>query len=94
MIAATFAVAVAAFLLFAFATDRQYRARFGEALAARRQTVLRGAAWACVATDFALAWLAWGRVFGPVGWIAMLMAGAAASFTLLNFLVPDRRGGR
>lgn len=94
MIAATFAVALAAFLLFAFATDRQHRARFGEALPARRQSVLRGGAWACVAIDFMLAVLAWGGVFGPVGWIAMLMAGAAVSFILLNFLLPDHANRR
>jgi len=94
MIAATFAVAVAAFLLFAFATDRQHRARFGQALPARRQIVLRGCAWACVAIDFGLALLAWGGVFGPVGWLAMLMAGAAVSFIFLNFLTPGSANRR
>ncbi|SDA30092.1 DUF3325 domain-containing protein [Sphingomonas sp. NFR15] len=94
MIAATFAVALASFLLFALATDRQHRARLGQALPARRRTLLRGGAWACVAIDFGLARLAWGGVFGPVGWMAMLMAGAAASFIVLNFLLPDRSGGR
>jgi len=94
MIAATFAVALAAFVLFALATDRQHRARFGDPLPARRQIVLRGGAWACIVIDFGLAWLAWGGVFGPVGWLAMLMVGAAASFIVLNFLLPDRANRR
>jgi hypothetical protein len=89
VIAATFLVALAAFVLFALATDRQHCARFGKPVPARRQILLRIGAWSCVAFDFALAWAAWGAVFGPVGWAAMLMAGAAVSFIVLNFLLSD-----
>ena len=94
MIAAAFAVALAAFVLFALATDRHHRARFGDAVSARRQIALRIGAWSCVAVAFALAWAAWGAVFGPVGWAALLMAGAATSFIVLNFLMPDRTNHR
>lgn len=94
MIALALAAALAAFVLFALATDRQHRAKLGTPCPPRRRRTFRIAAWVCVALDFALAGMLWGRVFGPVGWAALLMAGAAASFLALNFIVPDRLNRR
>lgn len=46
---------------------------------------MQALAWICIAADFPLSMLAWGPVFGPIAWVAMLMAGAAAVFSMLNF---------
>jgi len=78
-------VAVVAFLLFGMASDLHHRRWLQRACSARRAAVLRTAAWACVGLDLPLSMLAEGRVFGPIVWVATLMAGAATTFCLLNF---------
>lgn len=72
---AAFLVALAAFLLFATAMGRRVRL----------VPLLRMAAWAAVALDFALCLRAQGAVFGPIAWVGTLMAAAAAVFCLVNF---------
>ena len=79
--------AVAAFLMFGLATDRHHVDRFGRHPTARRSAILRMVAWSTLATVFVACVAERGWVFGPVAWVALVMAGAAAAFMLLN-LVP------
>jgi hypothetical protein len=91
MTALAFFLGVIAFLLFGLATDQHHGKRFRRPCPKRRATALRILAWTCLAVDFALALLAWGAVFGPIGWCATIMVGAATSFCGLN-LLPTRKG--
>lgn len=93
MSALSFVLAALAFLLFALATDPHHRARLGRPCPKRSATMLRTTAWTLVALDFVTALLAWGSVFGPIGWVATLMTGAMLAFCALNF-TPRRTTGR
>jgi len=80
--------ALAAFLLFGFATDRHHELRFGHRLTRRHARWYRSTAWAAIAACLFASIGAWGAVFGPVAWVGLIMAGASGSFLLLN-LVPE-----
>ncbi|MEG3178396.1 DUF3325 domain-containing protein [Sphingomonas sp. RB3P16] len=90
MSAACFLVATLAFTLFAFATDQHHGKRLRRPCPKGRARLLRGLAWTCLALDFVLSLRAWGGVFGPIGWVATIMAGAAAAFCALN-AIPVRK---
>ncbi|MDO7840837.1 DUF3325 family protein [Sphingomonas immobilis] len=85
MITLCLIVAVAAFACFALATDPHHRKRIGGPCPKPRVKALRAAAWGLLGIGFVLAMLAWGPVFGAIGWAGAIMAGAAATFLFLNF---------
>lgn len=87
-------LALAAFLLFGLASDRQHEPRFGRRLAARDARRWRGAGWALLAAAFVSAIVARGWVFGPVLWTGLVVAGAAVSFLCLNLQPPLRKARR
>jgi len=76
-----------AFLLLGLATDAQYRRRFGTGLSRRRRSLLRNGGWGVLVFSVAPAILARGWIFGPIFWIAAVMAGAGVAFLSLNFIV-------
>lgn len=94
MTIASFLCAIVAFLLFGLATDQHHGKRFRRPCPKRRATALRILAWTCLAVDFALALSAWGAVFGPIGWCATVMAGAAVTFCGLNLLPVRKTAGK
>ena len=85
-----FLAALAAFLLFALATDGHHRRRWGTPCPAARAKVLRSAGWTLLAAGLPGALMIWGPVIGPIGWVGAIMAGAAATFCLLNFGLSNR----
>lgn len=88
--------ALAAFLLFGSATDRHHELRFGHRLTRRHARWYRSTAWAAIAASLFASIGAWGAVFGPIAGVGLIMAGASASFLLLN-LMPEgtaRRASR
>lgn len=93
MTALPFLIALLSFVSFALATDPHHRKRFGGPCPRRRVLLLRAAAWAVLAVDFGVSLSVWGVVFGPIGWFATIMVGAAAAFCLLN-LAPARKSSR
>lgn len=90
MTALAFLVATLAFLLFGFATDQHHGKRLRRACPKGRARALRIAAWTFLGAGFFVSLHAWGSVFGPVGWMATVITGAAAAFGALN-LVPVRK---
>ncbi len=76
-----------AFLLLGLATDAQYRRRFGTGLSRRQRSLLRNGGWGILIVSVAPAILARGWIFGPIFWIAAVMAGAGVAFLSLNFIV-------
>lgn len=76
-----------AFLLLGLATDAQYRRRFGTGLSRRRRSLLRNGGWGVLVFSVAPAILARGWIFGPIFWIAAVMAGAGVAFLSLNLIV-------
>lgn len=91
MTALPFLLAVLAFLLFGLATDQHHGRRFRRPCPKRRATALRAAAVTALALGFALSLTVWGAVFGPIGWAATVMCGAALAFCGLNFVPLWRR---
>jgi fatty acid desaturase len=89
MTALPFLLAALAFSLFGLATDQHHGKRLRRPCPKRRATALRGAAVMSLALGFALSLHVWGAVFGPIGWAATVMSGAALAFCGLNF-VPLR----
>lgn len=81
--------ALAAFLLFGLATERHHRDRFGIPPSSRRSATLRICACCALTAGFAACVASRGWAIGPVAWLALAMAGAAAAFVILN-LVPGR----
>ncbi|MFT6570489.1 MAG: peptidoglycan biosynthesis protein MviN/MurJ (putative lipid II flippase) [Sphingomonas echinoides] len=96
MKAVAFLLGLIAFMLFALSTNRHHERGWGRRCSPRAATGLRIAAWVCVGVDFVMAIVAWGAVFGPIGWVASCMVGAAATFLLLNLLPapPPHRKAR
>lgn len=86
MKAAPFLLGFIAFTLFALSTNRHHERRRGRPCSRREAVSLRIAAWLFVGVDFMTAIVAWGRVFGPIGWVATCMSGAATTFLLINLL--------
>lgn len=86
MTASAFLLAIFAFVLFGLATEQHHGRCFRHPCPPRRALALRGAAWLCLAFDFALSLHLWGGVFGAIGWFATIMAGAALAFCALNFI--------
>lgn len=83
-------LSIAAFLSLGLSTDAHHRRRFGAGPTARRRRALRSAGWLGIGAVFVPAIVARGWVFGPILWVAAIMAGAAIAFLVLN-LVPDPR---
>lgn len=94
MIALPFLLAALAFLLFGLATDQHHGRRFRRPCPARRATAMRAAAVAALALGFLLSCAVWGAVFGPIGWSASVMSGAALAFVALNFVPLPRARSR
>lgn len=90
MIVLLLILSIAAFLLLGLSTDAHHRRRFGAGPTAGRRRALRSAGWVGLGAAFIPAILARGWVFGPILWVAAIMAGAAIAFLVLN-LVPDPR---
>ncbi|WP_010187753.1 DUF3325 domain-containing protein [Sphingomonas sp. PAMC 26605] len=90
MTALPFLLSAFAFLLFGLATDQHHGKRLRRPCPSRRRAALRAGACTCLALGFALSLGVWGAVFGPIGWAASVMSGAALAFGGLNF-VPLRR---
>ncbi len=78
-----------AFLLLGLATDAQYRRRFGAGLSRQRRSLLRNGGWGVLIISIAPAILARGWIFGPILWIAAVMAGAGVAFLSLNLIVSQ-----
>lgn len=83
-------LSIAAFLSLGLSTDAHHRRRCGASPSRERRRALRSAGWLGLGAAFAPAILARGWVFGPILWVAAIMAGAAIAFLALN-LVPDSR---
>ncbi|MGY2732864.1 DUF3325 domain-containing protein [Sphingomonas sp. UYP23] len=86
MTALPFLTSILAFLLFGLATDQHHGKRFRRPCPKPCAIALRTAAWALLIVGFALSLQAWGVVFGPIGWVAAVMSGAALVFGGLNFI--------
>lgn len=80
------AASAAALMLFGLATERHHGERFGRHPSPMMARRWRAAAWALLAIGYAAATAAWGWTIGPVAWIGLAMAGAAASFLFLNLM--------
>ncbi|RMB35852.1 uncharacterized protein DUF3325 [Sphingomonas sp. PP-F2F-G114-C0414] len=90
MIALPLILSIAAFLSLGLSTDAHHRRRFGAGPTAGRRRALRWVGWLGLGAAFLPAILARGWMFGPILWVAAIMAGAAIAFLVLN-LVPDPR---
>lgn len=86
MTALAFLTAILAFTCFGLATDRHAEKRLGARLVRRHSDRLRFGGWALLALGFVVAMIAWGPVFGAIGWTATVLSGAAATFLALNLL--------
>jgi hypothetical protein len=82
---AAFVCTLVAFILFGVATDRHHERHFGCRPQPGVAQRCRTAAWTSLVVGLGAALASWGTVFGTVAWIGLVMAGAAASFLLLNF---------
>ena len=94
MTALPFLAAILAFGLFGLATDQHHGKRFRRACPRGRATRLRATAWTLLALAFALSMIAWGAVFGAIGWFASIISGGALACAGLNFIPLSARRRR
>lgn len=83
-------LSIAAFLLLGLSSDGHHRRRFGAYPAVAWRRMLRTVAWLALGAAGVASIAARGWVFGPILWVATIMAGAAVAFLVLN-LSPDPR---